>query len=58
MPVPQPSAPANAQPGCRGAITHIEEPAATTAFKAKMTTEEAQQIYAQQRSQIAEFPHA
>jgi hypothetical protein len=51
-------APVNAQPGGRGAITHIEEPPATTAFKAKMTTEEAQQIYAQQRSQIAEFPQA
>ena len=50
-------APANAQPGWRGAIRHIEEPAATTAFQAKMTIEEAQQIYAQ-RSQIAEFPQA
>jgi hypothetical protein len=35
----------------------MEEPAATTAFKTKMATAEAQQIYAQ-RSQIAEFPHA
>jgi hypothetical protein len=50
-------APANAQPGWRRAITRIEEPAATTVFKAKMATAEAQQIYAQ-RSQIAEFPHA
>lgn len=38
-------------------ITRIEEPAATTAFKTKMTTEPAKQIY-RQRSQIAEFPHA
>src|SRR5215471_20707741 len=38
-------------------ITRIEEPATTTAFKTKMATEEAQQIYAQ-RSRIAEFPHA
>jgi transposase len=41
----------------RRSITRIEEPAATIAFKAKMKTEEAQQIY-KQRSQIAEFPHA
>src|ERR1700757_2710636 len=38
-------------------ITRLIEPAATTAFKNKMTTEEAQAIYSQ-RSQIAEFPHA
>lgn len=38
-------------------ITRNEEPAATTAFKVKMATEEAKQIY-QQRSRIAEFPHA
>ena len=38
-------------------ITRSEEPAATTAFKAKMATEEAQRIYGQ-RSRIAEFPHA
>lgn len=50
-------APANARPGWWRSITRTEEPAATTAFKAKMATEEAQQIYAQ-RSQIAEFPHA
>lgn len=50
-------APANAQPTWRRAITRIEEPATTTAFKTKMATEEAQQIYAR-RSQIAEFPHA
>jgi transposase len=41
----------------RRSITRIEEPAATTAFKTKMATAEAQQIY-RQRSQIAEFPHA
>jgi transposase len=50
-------APAGARPGWRRSVTRIEEPAATTAFKAKMATEEARQIYAQ-RSQIAEFPHA
>lgn len=38
-------------------ITRIEEPAATTAFKAKMETEPAQEIY-RQRSRVAEFPHA
>ncbi len=38
-------------------ITRMEEPAETTAFKAKMATEQAQQIY-RKRSQIAEFPHA
>ncbi len=38
-------------------VTRIEEPEATTAFKAKMETGEAQAIY-QQRSEIAEFPHA
>jgi len=50
-------APADASPGWWRSITRTEEPAATTAFKAKMATEEAQQIYAQ-RSRIAEFPHA
>jgi len=35
----------------------MEEPAETTAFKAKMETEQAQRIY-RKRSQIAEFPHA
>lgn len=50
-------APEQARPAWRRSITRIEEPAATTAFKIKMATEEAQQIYAQ-RSQIAEFPHA
>jgi transposase len=50
-------APPNARPAWRRSITRIEEPATTTAFKAKMATEEAQQIYAK-RSQIAEFPHA
>ena len=38
-------------------VTRSEDPAATTAFKAKMETEEAKAIY-RQRSQIAEFPHA
>jgi hypothetical protein len=41
----------------RRKITRIEEPAATIAFKTRMMTEEAKQIY-KQRSQIAEFPHA
>jgi hypothetical protein len=41
----------------RRSITRLEEPAATIAFKAKMNTEQAKQIY-DQRSQIAEFPHA
>jgi Transposase DDE domain len=41
----------------RRSITRIEEPAATIAFKAKMNTEQAKQIY-DQRSRIAEFPHA
>ena len=50
-------APSNASPVWWRSITRTEEPATTTAFKAKMATEEAQQIYAQ-RSQIAEFPHA
>lgn len=47
----------NPRPNWRRSITRIEEPAATTAFKAKMQTQEARQIY-HQRSQIAEFPHA
>jgi transposase len=50
-------APQKARPEWRRSITRIEEPATTTAFKAKMETEEARQIYAQ-RSQIAEFAHA
>ena len=50
-------APAKARPGWWRSITRIEEPATTTAFKNKMATEQAKQIYAQ-RSQIAEFPHA
>ncbi len=41
----------------RRIITRIEQPAATAAFRAKMETEEAKQIY-RQRSQVAEFPHA
>ena len=50
-------APPNARPNWWRSITRMQEPATTTAFKAKMATEEAKQIYAQ-RSQIAEFPHA
>jgi transposase len=50
-------APLNARPAWVRSITRMEEPAATLAFKAKMATEDAQQIYAQ-RSRIAEFPHA
>src|ERR1700730_12783588 len=41
--------------GCAPSLS--EDPAAMTAFKAKMETEEAKTIY-RQRSQIAEFPHA
>jgi hypothetical protein len=50
-------APPKARPDWVRSITHSEEPAATSAFKAKMATEEAKQIY-RQRSCIAEFPHA
>jgi len=50
-------APQQARPAWTRSITRMEEPATTTAFKAKMATAEAQQIYAK-RSQIAEFPHA
>ena len=50
-------APLNARPQWVRSITRSEEPAVTLAFKAKMATPEAQQIYAQ-RSRIAEFPHA
>ncbi len=50
-------APPKARPAWVRSITRLEEPAATLAFKAKMATEEAQQIY-RQRSRIAEFPHA
>jgi transposase len=50
-------APQESRPDWRRSITRIEEPAATTAFKAKMETEEARQIYSK-RSQIAEFAHA
>jgi transposase len=50
-------APQKARPAWVRSISRLEEPAATLAFKAKMATEEAQQIYAQ-RSRIAEFPHA
>ncbi len=50
-------APPNARAAWRRSITRIEEPAATSAFKAKMKTEAAQQIYVQ-RSRVAEFAHA
>src|SRR5438445_5233543 len=50
-------APPGARPAWRRSVTRIEEPSATTAFKAKMKTEEGRQIYAR-RSQIAEFAHA
>jgi transposase len=47
----------NARPDWRRSITRSEEPAATTAFKAKMQTGEAKTIYSE-RSRTAEFPHA
>ena len=50
-------APPRARPKWVRSVTRSEEPAATRAFKAKMATEEAKQIYAQ-RSRVAEFPHA
>ena len=50
-------APLQARPAWVRSISRSEEPAATVAFKAKMATEAAKQIYAQ-RSRIAEFPHA
>jgi transposase len=50
-------APPQARPAWVRSITRTEEPAATRAFKAKMATAAAQQIYAQ-RSRLAEFPHA
>ena len=50
-------APQQARPEWRRSITRLQEPSATIAFKQKMATEEAKQIYAR-RSQIAEFPHA
>jgi len=50
-------APQKARPAWVRSITRSEEPAATRAFKARMATPEAQEIYAQ-RSRLAEFPHA
>jgi len=50
-------APPNARPAWVRSISRLEEPAATLAFKAKMATQEAKQIYAQ-RARLAEFPHA
>jgi len=50
-------APQKARPAWVRSISRLEEPAATGAFKAKMATEQAKQIYGQ-RSRLAEFPHA
>ena len=50
-------APPKARPAWVRSISRLEEPAATVAFKAKMATEQAKQIYGQ-RSRLAEFPHA
>jgi transposase len=50
-------APPKAPPAWVRSMSRSEEPAATLAFKAKMATPEAQEIYAL-RSRIAEFPHA
>src|SRR5260370_63280 len=50
-------APPGAKLEWRRSVTRIEEPGATTAFKAKMKTAEAQQIYAQ-RSRVDDFVHA
>ena len=50
-------APPKARPAWVRSISRLEEPAATVAFKAKMATEPAKQIYGQ-RSRLAEFPHA
>jgi len=50
-------APPTARPAWVRSMARSEEPAATQAFKDKMATEEAKQIYAQ-RSRLAEFPHA
>jgi len=50
-------APQKARPAWVRSISRSEEPATTLAFKVKMATPEAQEIYAQ-RSRIAEFPHA
>ena len=52
-----PCAPPTARPAWVRSIGRSEEPAATVAFKAKMATAAAKQIYAQ-RSRLAEFPHA
>ena len=49
--------PKKQKPGWRRSVTRSEEPTATTAFKIKMETEAAKQIYSR-RSQIADFPHA
>ena len=57
LPAARQCAPQQARPDWRRSITRLQEPSATIAFKQKMATEEAKQIYAR-RSQIAEFPHA
>ena len=49
--------PPNSRAAWRRSVTRIEEPSTTTAFKTKMKTEPARQIYAQ-RSRVAEFAHA
>jgi transposase len=49
--------PKKQRPGWARSISRNEDPPASAAFKAKMETEAAKQIY-RQRSQIAEFPHA
>jgi len=50
-------APKDAPPNWRRSVTRLEEPPETVAFKTKMATDAAIEIY-KQRSQIAEFPHA
>jgi transposase len=49
--------PKKQRPGWARSISRNEDSPASAAFKAKMETEAAKQIY-RQRSQIAEFPHA
>ncbi len=49
--------PKKQKPGWARSISRNEDPPASAAFKVKMETEAAKQIY-RQRSQIAEFPHA
>lgn len=49
--------PKKQKPGWARSISRNEDPPASAAFKVKMETEAAKQIY-RQRSQLAEFPHA